>query len=66
MKGPVIFVRNQFSTKAEEIDADTARTREDDDAGDGWEDQPAGVAAEEDDAVPEPGHVHLVRQPGKT
>ena len=66
MKGPVIFVRNQFSTKAEKIDADTAGTREDDDACDGGEDQPAGVAAEEDDAVPEPGHVHLVRQPGKT
>ena len=30
------------------------------------EDQPARVATEEDDAVPEPRHVHLVRKPGKT
>ena len=61
-----LFERNQLFTEAEKIDADTPGTGEDDDSGEGWEDQPARVATEEDDAVPEPSHVHLVRKPGKT
>ena len=66
MKVQSHFLRQKSFTEAEKIDADTPRPREDDDSGEGRKDQPAGVAAEEDDAVPEPGHVHLVGQPGKT